>query len=184
MRTTDNKKLKAIEFSFAIHTCKICGYEACSLKDLEKNFRKDKSTKKGYQGKCRSCYNEYARNWNKNNPYHAEKFNNKPENKIYRKENKRKYDQKYRFRDRLQRHTKAYDHIMKVFDEKFRKFHKVKEIDLTLPFDKVIKSYVYFTGILYDLITHYLESKGLDFELYFYPYDSKDKAYHFYIKLN
>lgn len=181
MRIPENNLFKRMQFSFAIHTCAVCGYEACSFYDLTTKFPKDKTSKKGYMIKCRLCYNEYIRNWNKNNPQYTKAMQEK--DKPFIKYRKRKYDAKYRFRDKLQRHTKAYAHILKEFDKKFRKFYKVKEIDLALPFDNVIKSYTYFTGILYDLITDYLERRGLDFELYFYPYDSKDRAFYFYIKI-
>jgi len=183
MIETDNKKKIETEFSFPIHTCKVCGFEACSLKELNKHFSKSKNTKIGYHYKCKSCHNEYIREWNKNNPYHMQRFNNLAENKIKRRINKRVYDKKNRFRTKLQRHSKAYAHIMKIFDKEFPKHIKSSEIDIKIPFDKVIKSYTYFTGILYDLITYYLEEKGLNFDLYFYPYDSKDKALYFFIKL-
>ena len=102
---------------------------------------------------------------------------------ITRRLYKREYDKKYRFRTKIAYHAKAYTHIMCAFDKKFRKFHKVKDIDIRIPYDNIIKSDLYYNVTLYDLITHYLKNKKLDFDLYFYPFETKDRAYLFYIKL-
>lgn len=149
---------------------KICN--CCKISQPIENFSKNKSTKDGYNLKCKNCYKTYIKEYEEKN-----KDKRKLYHKKYEKENKEKiknYKKSY-YKKIDNSHSKKYfqNNKEKIFEYQRQYYQKNKHItkwrDLVhmciRTFDKEKSSSTYnLLGYTYNELKEYLDKQGMNWD--------------------